>query len=158
MAAEYSANLAQTVAANGSVIFTESPVPCSRGLIYHRDESGVFRLASPSVIGAFGRGCCGKMPFADYLVSYSGNIAIPTGGTVEEISLAIAIDGEIDPSSTMIFTPAAVGDFGNVSSQIVVAVPWICRCASVSVRNVSSQLVTVQNSNITFIYRGVNYR
>lgn len=158
MAAEFSANLSQNVAANGSVIFTESPVPCGKGLIYHRDESGIFRLASPSVVGVYGRGCCGKMPFADYLVSYSGNIAVPTGGTAEEISLALTIDGEIDPSSTMIFTPAAVGDFGNVSTQIVVAVPWICRCASVSVKNTSVQMITVQNSNITFVYRGINYR
>lgn len=158
MAAEYSANLAQNVAANGSVIFTESPVPCSRGLIYHRDESGIFRLASPSVIGNYRRRCCNQTPFADYLVCYSGNIAIPTGGTVEEISLVLTIDGEQDPSSTMIFTPAAVGDFGNVSTQIVVSVPWICRCASVSVRNPGTQTITVQNSNITFIYKGVNYR
>ena len=159
MAAEYSANLAQTVAANGSVIFTESPVPCACGRIYHRDESGIFRLASPSVISNCRRNnCCGRMPFADYLVSYSGNIAIPTGGTVEEISLVISIDGEIDPSSTMIFTPAAVGDFGNVSTQVVVSVPWICRCASVSVRNSSTQAITVQNSNMTFVYKGINYR
>lgn len=159
MAAEYSANAAQTVAANGSVIFTESPVPCGCGRIYHRDESGIFRLASPSVIGnCRTRSCCGKMPFADYLVSFSGNIAIPTGGTVEAISIALAIDGEIDPSSTMIFTPAAVEDFGNVSTQIVISVPWICRCASTSVRNTSTQAITVQNANITFVYKGINYR
>lgn len=160
MAAEFSANVAQTVAANGSVIFTESPVPCSKGLIYHRDESGIFRLASPSVVrgGCMAKGCCGRMPFTDYLVSFSGNIAIPTGGTVEPISIAIAIDGEIDPSSTMIFTPAAVGDYGNVSAQIVISVPWICRCASTSVRNTSDQAILVQNANVTFVYKGIQYR
>ena len=54
MAAEYSANAIQTVATGGSVIFTESPVPCNKGLIYHRDESGIFRLASPTAMGR----CC----------------------------------------------------------------------------------------------------
>ena len=49
--AEYSANVLQTVTASGAVVFTESPQPCTRGLIYHRDESGLFRLASPRVLG-----------------------------------------------------------------------------------------------------------
>ena len=55
MSAEYSANAAQTVPANSGVIFTESPVPCNRGMIYHRDESALFRLASPRALGV---GCC----------------------------------------------------------------------------------------------------
>lgn len=147
MAAEYSANAAQNVTSNSSVIFTESSVPCTRGLIYHRDGSGLFRLAN-----RFYRqnlmNCCRRN--SDYLVSFSSNIAIPEGGTVEEISLAIAIDGEIDPSSLMIFTPAAVGDFGNVSVSVIARVPFICPCSSVSVRNVSTQTITVQNANIVF--------
>ena len=160
MAAEYSANALQTVAANGSVIFTEAPVPCNRGLIFHRDESGLFRLASPSVMGASRYGCCccnRSMPEADYLVAFSANIAVPAdpAGTVGPISLALAIDGEIDPSSTMIFTPAAVGSFGNVSTSIVVSVPWICRCASVSVRNTSDQAIDVQNANLVFTFAGI---
>ena len=47
MAAEYSANGLQVVAPGGGVVFTESPVPCNRGYIYHRDGSGLFRCASP---------------------------------------------------------------------------------------------------------------
>ena len=76
-------------------------------------------------------------------------------GTVEPISLAIAIDGEIDPSSTMIFVPAAVGDFGNVGADVIVSVPCICRCASVSVRNTSTQPIEVQNANIVINYAGI---
>lgn len=159
MAAEHSANAFQIVAANGSVIFSESPVPCNRGLVYHRDESGLFRLASPSVMGWAGRGncCCCDSPVAIYQVSFGANIAVPTdpAGTVEPISLALAVDGEIDPSSTMIYTPAAAGDFGNVSTAILVAVPWICRCSTVSVRNTSTQAVGVQNANILFNFVGV---
>lgn len=161
MAAEFSANDLQTVLPSQSVIFTASPVPCNRGLIYHRDESGLFRLASPGVINGgcgYNRGCCCcDMPNALYQVAFHCNIAIPTepAGTVEAISLALAIDGEIDPSSIMTVTPAAVGEFFNVGAEIIVAVPWICRCASVSVRNVSTQSVDVQNANIVFNYAGI---
>ena len=156
MAAEYSSNVLQTVTANSSVIFTESPVPCNRGLIYHRDESGLFRLASPSTIG-YRRTCCSSMPTANYIVDFSANIAIPSdpAGTVEAISLAIAIDGEIDPSSIMTVTPAAVGEFFNVGTHVVVAVPYICRCSSVSVRNVSTQAIDVQNANLVINFAGV---
>lgn len=160
MAAEYSANALQLVQPNASVIFTESPVPCNRGLIFHRDESGLFRLASPSTMGVACRRCCcccGDYPSALYQVAFHCNIAVPAdpAGTVKAISLALAIDGEIDPSSTMIFTPAAVGDFGNVGADIIIAVPCICRCASVSVRNTSTQAVNVQNANIVFDFAGV---
>lgn len=157
MAAEYSANALQTVAANGSVIFTEAPVSCNRGMIYHRDESGLFRLASPALMGMTYRcGCrCTGMPTALYDVSFHANIQIPTGGTVEAISLAIAVDGEVDPSSIMTITPAAVQEAGNVGAGILVAVPWICRCSTVSVRNVSAQPVEVSNANIVFDFAGI---
>lgn len=157
MAAEYSANMAQEVAAGGSVVFTESPVPCNRGLVYHRDESGLFRLASPSSMGCvFARRCCCQgMPTSNYEVAFHANIAVPATGDAGAVSLAIAIDGEIDPSSTMTFTPAAVSEFGNVGADVIVSVPAICRCASVSVRNVSAQAVEVRNANIVFAFAGI---
>lgn len=40
---------------------------------------------------------------------FGGNIAIATGGTVTPISVAIAINGEPLPATTMTVTPAAVG-------------------------------------------------
>ena len=157
MAAEYSANAIQTVAAGGSVIFTESPVPCNRGLIYHRDESGAFRLASPTAMGCGCRRgcCCMDYPTANYQVAFHANIQIPEDGTVEPISLAIAIDGEVDASSIMTITPAAVEELGNVGADVIVAVPSICRCSSVSVRNVSTQPIEVVNANIVFDFAGV---
>lgn len=156
--AEYSANAIQTVLANGSVIFTESPVPCTRGLIYHRDESGLFRLASPSTLGCGRRRCCcGDLPLAKYLVSFHANVQIPEGGTVAPIQLALVIDGEVDPSSTMIFTPAAVQQLGNIGTEINVVVPYICRCSSVSVRNIGTGPVEVQNANIVFGFEGISY-
>ena len=157
MAAEYSANAIQTVAAGGSVIFTESPVPCNRGLIYHRDESGAFRLASPTAMGCGCRRgcCCMDYPTANYQVAFHANIQIPEGGEVEPISLAIAIDGEVDASSIMTITPVAAEELGNVGADVIVAVPCICRCSSVSVRNVSTQPIQVVNANIVFDFAGV---
>ena len=149
MAAEYSANAAQVVPVNGSVIFTESPVPCNRGLIYHRDDTGLFRVANrffrQNVTQCWRRN-------SRYEVAFHANIAVPEGETVPEngISLALAIDGDVDPSSTMIFVPAAAEDLGNVGADIVVTVPSVCTCTSVSVRNTSTIPVTVQNANILF--------
>jgi hypothetical protein len=147
MAAEFSANAVQVVPVGGSVIFTETPVPCVRGLVYHRDDTGLFRLANrffrQNITQCWRRN-------TNYEVAFHANIAVPEGGTIppEGISLALAVDGEIDPSSTMIFVPAAVEDFGNVGADIVVSVPAICSCSSVSVRNTSTVPINVQNANL----------
>lgn len=149
MAAEYSANAAQVVPVGGSVIFTESPVPCNQGLLYHRDDTGLFRVANKffrqNVTQCWRRN-------TRYEVAFHANIAVPEGETVpaEGISLALSIDGDTDPSSTMIFVPASVEDFGNVGADIVVTVPCMCTCTSVSVRNTSTVPITVQNANILF--------
>ena len=149
MAAEYSANAAQVVPVNGSVIFTESPVPCNKGLVYHRDDTGLFRLANrffrQNVTQCWRRN-------SRYEVAFHANIAVPEDEVIpaEGISLALAIDGDVDPSSTMIFGPAAVEDLGNVGADIIVTVPCMCTCTSVSVRNTSTIPVTVQNANILF--------
>jgi len=158
MAAEYSANALQLVQPNASVIFTESPVPCNRGFVYHRDESGLFRLASPGILGVSccRRCCCSDFPSALYQVAFHANISVPTGGDITlPISLALFIDGEEDPSSLMIFNADAVNEFGNVGADIIVSVPCICRCSTVSVRNTSTQAVNVQNANIVFDFAGI---
>lgn len=149
MAAEYSSNAIQTVPVGGSVIFTESPVPCNRGLIYHREDTGLFRLANRFFRQNFTQ--CWRRN-SNYEVAFHANIAVPDGQEIpaDGISLAIAVDGEIDPSSTMIYIPAAVGDFGRVGANIVVPVPYICSCSSVSVRNTSTIPIDVQNANILF--------
>lgn len=149
MGAEYSANAVQTVQPGGSVIFTESPVPCNRGLIYHREDSGIFRLANKffrqNIMNCWRRN-------TNYEVAFHANIAIPEGETApaEGISLAIAIDGDIDPSSTMTSDVTVVGTFDNVGSDIIVTVPCMCSCSSVSVRNASTIPIEVQNANIIF--------
>lgn len=159
MAAEYSANALQNVAANASVIFTESPVPCNRGLIFHRDESGSFLLASNSGNTGCNCGCgCRRIYGTRYQVAFHANISLPTGGTVEPIALAIAIDGEIDPSSIMQITVPLVSDTAgdSVGADIIVSVPSLCRCSNVSVRNVSTQPINVMNANLVIDYAGVS--
>lgn len=151
MAAEYSANAEQLVLPNQPVIFTESPVPCTKGYIFHRDESGTFRLASLAKrIFAGGCCCCRKLLETQYRVEFHANIAIPEGGTVEPIQLAIAIDGQIDPSSIMEITPAAASEYGNVSAGIIVSVPSICGCETISVINSGTTAtgINVRNANI----------
>lgn len=160
MAAEYSANAIQTVEAGLPVIFTESPVPCNRGLVFHRDESGVFQLANnaPDFNNGCSCGCgcnCRRVYETLYRVSFHSNIAISEEGEAEPIQLSISIGGDTDPSSTMIATPAAIGDFQNVGAEIIVAVPSLCGCVSISVRNTSTQAIDVQNANLTVDYIGV---
>lgn len=159
MAAEYSANATQTVEVNAPVIFTESPVPCNRGLIFHRDESGVFQLANNAPVRNCGCSCgcngCRKVYETLYRVSFHANIAIAEDGEIEPIQLTISINGEPDQISTMIATTAAVGGFQNVGAEIFVAVPSLCGCESISVRNTSTQAIDVQNANLTVDYIGV---
>ena len=132
---EIIANAVQTVPANQNVLFTNT-VTCGNCSIVHRDGSGLITL----------RGITNQCR-ARYKVTFGGNIAIPTGGTVESISLALSINGEAIPSTTMIVTPAAVEEYFNVFSAIFIDVPRDC-CLTVSVRNASTQDVLVQNANL----------
>ena len=143
--AEYLANANQNVALNSPVLFTAS-IPCTRGYVYHEDETGIFIL----------RGITNNC-FARYQVTYNGNIAVPEGGAVTPIALAITVNGEARPTSTAIFTPAAVDEYGNVTSTAIITVPRGC-CFSVSVRYVDATVddaattptpaIEVQNSNL----------
>lgn len=126
MAVELTAPAVQTVQYGGNVLFTDSPVRCSRGYVVHRDGAGIITLR--------GANCQCK---ARYKVTFGGNIAIAEGRTVAPISVAIAIDSEPLSSTTMIVTPAAVGDFFNVSSTVFVDVPCGC-CVTIAVENTST--------------------
>jgi hypothetical protein len=145
--AEYSANAVQTVNPGETIIFTESPVPCNRGLVRHRDGSGSFLLSGyvPSRYGCN----CNRNKSAEYLVDFGANVAIPTGGTVGPISVAVTIDGTTVPASEMIVTPAAAGDYFNVSRAVTVQI-WKGCCETVAIRNTSDQPILVQNANVLF--------
>lgn len=149
--AEYSANAVQIVNPGESVIFTDSPVPCTRSFVRHRDGSGNFLLS-----GWVPRRSCGcKAKAANYLVDFGANISIPTGGTVEEISAAITIDGATIPSTNMVVTPAAVEEYFNISRAVNVDV-WNGCCETVTIRNTSTQPIQVQNANVIFARPDLN--
>ena len=132
---ELTANALQTVEANQNVLFTDTVV-CGSCSILHRDGSGLVTL----------RGITNQCR-ARFKVTFGGNVALPAGGTVEAISLAIAINGEPVASTTMIVTPAAVEEFSNVFTAIYLEVPANC-CSQISVRNTSTQAIYVQNANL----------
>lgn len=147
--AEYSANAVQTVNPGESVVFTASPVPCTKGYVRHRDETGGFLLSGGQFIQNGSCPCARSNNSVNYLVDFGANIAVPTGGTVGEISLAIQVDNATVPTSTMTATPAAVEEFFNVSRAVNVPV-WRGCCQTLTVTNVSNQPVLVQNANIIF--------
>lgn len=142
--AEFLSNPVQAVSLNQPVIFTAS-IPCNRGYVFHEDETGNFIL----------RGITPNC-FARYQVTFNGNIAIPTGGAVAPIALAIAVNGETRPTSRAIFVPAAVDVYGNVTSTAIITVPKGC-CFNLSVRYVAADedpatvptpVINVQNANL----------
>ncbi len=145
MACEFSNNNSQVVNPGESVVFTASPVPCNRGLVRHRNDSGNFLLRGNVRRNACG--CCAES--AQYLVDFGANVAIPTGGTVGSISLALTLDGATLPTTQMTVTPAAVEEFWNVSDATILGV-WRGCCQTLTVRNISEQPILVQNANIIF--------
>ena len=132
---EIIANALQTVDEGNNVLFTDT-VTTGNCSISHRVGSGLVTLR--------GLTCQNR---ARYKVSFGGNIAIPTGGTVQAISLALAIDGESVASTTMIVTPAAVNEFFNVFGAVFIDIPRDC-CSTISVQNTSAQAIDVQNANL----------
>ena len=143
--AEYSANAVQTVNPGETIVFTESPEPCTKGLIRHRDGSGNFLLA--------GRSNCRCKKSVSYEVDFGANIAVPTGETVGPISVALSIDGATVPATNMIVTPAAVEQYFNISRATGIDI-WAGCCESFSIRNTSEIPILVQNANVVFAYKG----
>lgn len=150
MACEFLYNEVQSVSLNTPILFDVS-IPCTKGYVYHEGGTGNFILK-----GATTNPC---NQFAQYQVTFNGNIAVPTGGTVPDggIAVALTINGEPRPTSKAIFVPAAAGEYGNVTSTAIIKVPRGC-CFSLSVDEVSASLdptvtpapsINVQNANLT---------
>lgn len=153
--AEFTYNPIQTVQPNQPVLLGTS-IPCNKGYVFHRESSGIVTLK-----GVVNNPCgC----FARYQVTFNGNLAIPDGGTVGPISVALAIDGEPILTSRAIVTPAATAadpptqdNFFNATSTAIITVPKGC-CFNVSVENTSESVtpattpappILVQNANLT---------
>lgn len=120
----------QTVLVGQRVVFdrTITHTGCAE---YHRVTSGNVTLTKP-----------GK-----YLVSFSANIAIPTGVTPTEVALDLVQDGDILGGTVMRATPAAVDEYFNVSRDRIVDV--FCGTTSViGVANAGTTNVSVDNPNL----------
>ena len=133
--AQFTNIFVQQIAANANAVFSETPVAGSNCIV-HREGSGIITL----------RGITSQCR-ARYLVTFNGNIAIPTGGTVGPISIAIALEGEPLGSATATVTPAAVGDEFHVSMSTYADVLKGC-CVTVSVKNVNAQTIELQNASM----------
>lgn len=125
-----------TIAAGQNVPFTETAIN-SKPCIVHREGAGIVTL----------RGLTDQCK-ARFRVGFGANISIPTGGTVEAISTAIAINGEPLNSATATVTPTAVENFFNIFVSAIVEVPRGC-CLTVAAENTSTQAVSFANANFT---------
>ena len=146
--AEYVYNQVQEVEAGQNVLLQDS-IPCNRGYVIHRNGSGILTLR-----GIVNNPCA---KFARYKVEFNGNIAIPTGGAITPIAVAITVNGEPRLTSKAIFVPSAVDTYGNVTSTAIITVPKGC-CFSVGVRYIDATtddpattptpVIEVQNANL----------
>ena len=137
--AEFVENAVQLVESGQNVLLEDS-IPCNKGYVLHRNGSGIITLR-----GIVNNPCA---RFARYHVAFNGNIAVPTGGTAGEISLAIAIDGESVQTSRARVTPTVTNSYFNVTSVANVTVPAGC-CLIISIENTSGVDINVQNANLT---------
>lgn len=140
MAVEYSYPLVQTVAVDENILFLNGNRCCKKGLIIHNDASGVFRIKGVS-------NCCKTI----YKVHFNANVAVSDaddGGVLEPISVAITQNGEVLRNAIATVTPAAIGDFFNVSVETFIELPCGC-CDTITVRNISdTTAIDVVNANL----------
>lgn len=114
----------ENVALNTAIPFLDS-IPCPNGNVMHESGSGIFVLRGNT------NNC-----FARYVVEFTGNVAIPTGGAITPIATAIVVSGERKVGSRSIYTPTVVDAYGNVTSRAVVTVPRGC-CFALSVEYIN---------------------
>jgi hypothetical protein len=134
--AEFTNSNTVTVAAGQDLPLTETAAKAP-ACIVHRAGSGLVTL----------RGLTSGQCRARFKVSFGGNIAIPAGGTVGPVSVALAVGGEPLSSATAIVTPAAVENYFNVFVAAFIEVPRGC-CVTVALKNTSAQAINIANSNL----------
>ena len=144
--AEFAYNPIQVVEPGQNVLLN-TVIPCNKGYVFHRESAGIVILRG--IVN------CPQACFARYQVTFNANIALVEGATVGPISVALAIDGEPIQTSRAIITPAAVDEYGNVTSTAIITVPKGC-CFTVTVENTSAPAapggvapeINVQNANL----------
>ena len=125
--AEFTYNDVQLVQP-GAPALLDTTIGCNRGYVIHRPGSGILTLRG------FVNNPCSN--FARYRVAFDGNIAVPEGGTAAEIQLALAIGGEVVPTSIAAATPTVANAYWNVNGFAIIDVPRGC-CYTVAVENAS---------------------
>lgn len=140
MAAEYSYALSQVVAEDENILFLDGDRACKKGFVTHRSGAGIFRLKG-----------AGNSCKTIYRITFNANIAVAPadeGGVLAPISVALQEDGETLTNAVATVTPAAIGDFFNVSLSTFVVIPCGC-CVTVSVENISDGTsIEVENANL----------
>lgn len=116
--AKYITSTDQNVALNNTIPFDIVSIPCNKGCVIPI-TTGVLTLRS------------GANNQARYDVAVQANIAIPEGGAVTPIAVAITLNGVPIPDSVAIVTPAAAEDVWHINTSTPITVPCGC-CVSVS--------------------------
>ena len=116
---KYTTSTDQNVALNGTIPFDIVSIPCNKGCVVPI-TTGVLTLQGSST-----------NRFARYEVDLQANIAIPEGGAVTPIAVAITLNGVAIPDSVAIVTPAAAEDVWHVNTSATITVPCGC-CVSIS--------------------------
>ena len=150
MACEFLYNDIQEVALYSPIIFRSS-IPCTRGWVIHEDETGNFILR-----GVSSGNCCNQ--WTHYQVTFNGNIALTEESEdIVPSAVSLTVNGEPRYVSRAIYTPAAVEEYGNVTSTAIIKVPRCC-CYSLGVEAVPATtdptiapapIIEVQNANLT---------
>ena len=117
--AKYITSTDQNVALNNTIPFNIVSIPCNKGCVVPI-TTGVLTLKGST-----------SNRFARYEVDLQANVAIPEGGTVTPLAVAITLNGVAIPDSVAIVTPAAAEDVWHVHTSATVTVPCGC-CVSVS--------------------------
>lgn len=140
MAVEYSYIPSQIVEEGESILFFNGDRCCKKGLITHGDSSGVFRVKGVA-------NCCKTI----YKVHFNANVAVAPavdGGVLEPVTVALTQNGEVLRNAVATVTPAAIGDFWNVSFETFLELPCGC-CDTITIRNISeTTAIEVTNANL----------
>lgn len=117
--AKYITSTDQNVALNNTIPFNIVSIPCNKGCVVPI-TTGVLTLKGNT-----------SNRFARYEVDLQANVAIPEGGDVTPLAVAITLNGVAIPDSVAIVTPAAAEDVWHVHTSATITVPCGC-CVSIS--------------------------
>jgi hypothetical protein len=116
---KYITNTDQNVALNNTIPFNIVSIPCNKGCVVPI-TTGVLTLKGST-----------SNRFARYEVDLQANVAIPEGGAITPLAIAITLNGVAIPDSVAIVTPAAAEDVWHIHTSTTITVPCGC-CVSVS--------------------------